>query len=82
MTDEQLLHEYHDVLTDVWKTFKAQILEVSEADQYWDDVIRAFSDIGRKYNGTETEAFANRMIVASVQTLEDRYKTMRKAAGI
>lgn len=74
MEDEELLHQYHKVITDIWQAFKPRIVSVNQSQAYWDDAIQTFEDISKRYAGTPAAALANRLSVASMNALEDRYR--------
>lgn len=74
MTDEQLQREHYKVITDIWQAFKPRIVSVNQSQAYWDDAMQTFEDISKRYAGTPAAALANRLSVASVNALEDRYR--------
>lgn len=79
MTDEQILRKYNTALVDIWYEFKVRVMNVSNKDAYWDEVIQAFDKICSKYKGTEAYDFAMEMSCAAIKSLENKY---RKAAGL
>lgn len=79
MTDEQTLRRYNTALVDIWYAFKTRVMNVSNKDEYWDEVIQAFDKICKKYKDTEVYDFAMEMSCAAIKSLENKY---RKAAGL
>lgn len=76
MGEEELLHQLHKVITEIWHAFKPRIVSVNQSQAYWDDTLQAFEEITKRYAGTPAAALANRMSVAAVNALEDRYREL------
>lgn len=69
--NEQLQHEYYNVITDIWKTLKSKTDGPDDNVEYWEKAVADFNAIAEKYKGTAGEFLAWRMALAALAALED-----------
>lgn len=49
MTNERLL-KVHEIVTDLWKNYRANYETMSNTDAWWDSLIDSQQEIAKKYN--------------------------------
>lgn len=49
MTNERLLN-VHEIVTDLWKNYRANYETMSNTDAWWDSLIDSQQEIAKKYN--------------------------------
>lgn len=67
MTQEEL-KEYHEIVTESWKMFRAHATEMPLSDDQWTEIVHSTHEIAERHSGRSR--FARKVIMAVVDELE------------